>query len=351
MSVFLNDYTEIAEILKKHGAKRPFVCCGKSFQKTAIFAYLKQFNIVVYDNIRPNPRYEDMITGAEVFKRGGCDFMIAAGGGSPMDSAKMIRLMATNDIDRALSEPMENNSYPALFIPTTSGTGSEATKTSVFYLNDTEKFSVHNYDFIPDYVLFDEGLLETVPDYQRKATCLDALCHSIESFWCTKANDESREYAKKSIRLFFEHKESYMKNEREGNRGMLMSSFYGGKAINITGTTAPHAMCYTITMNCNTAHGHSVAVVLAKMWEYMLEGEYPKETLTELSRIMGGKTPEDGAGIFSSLLDEFQLEYPRADESELDFYTSKVNTEKLKTNPIPLDSVAVKEIYRRILCE
>ena len=60
------------------------------------------------------------------------------------------------------------------------------------------------FDFIPDYVLFDEKLLQTLPLYQRKATCLDALCHSIESYWSSKANEESREYARKSIKLFFE---------------------------------------------------------------------------------------------------------------------------------------------------
>ncbi len=351
MSIFLDDYTEIDGILKENEVKKPFLCCGKSFQKTELFNYLKQYDIVVFDNIRPNPRFDDMITGAELFKAEGCDFMIAAGGGSPMDSAKMIRLMATNDMSKALSEPMENNAYKALFIPTTSGTGSEATKTSVFYINNDEKFSVHNYDFIPDYVLFDESLLETVPPYQRRATCLDALCHSIESFWSTVATDESREYAAESIKLFFENKNAYINNEKEGNRGMLTSSFYGGKAINITGTTAPHAMCYTITMRCGTAHGHSVAAVLARLWEYMLEREYPAQTLTALSRLMGGETAEDGARIFSSLLEEFGLEYPRVSAEEIPEFVSNVNAAKLKTNPIPLTAVDIEELYKRTLCE
>lgn len=350
MSVFINDYTEIGRILKEHNAKKPFLCCGKSFQKTAVFSYLQQFHPVVFDTIRPNPRFDDMITGAALMKAEGCDFMIAAGGGSPMDSAKMIRLMTTNDAEKALTEPMGNNAVPALFIPTTAGTGSEATKTSVFYLHETEKFSVHNYDFIPDYILMDETLLDTLPDYQRKATCLDALCHSIESYWCTKATDESRDYAAKSIRLFFEHKDAYLRNERKGNKGMLMASYYGGKAINVTGTTAPHALCYSITMQCGTAHGHSVAMLLGALWEVLLERDYPDDVMTALAELMGGTTAADGAAIFNGLLTEMELVFPRVKEDELQPFVDSVNTAKLATNPVPLTADDVRALYRRVLC-
>ena len=349
MSVFLKSYKEIENVFKENGVKKPMLVCGKSFQKTEIFDYLGQFDIVVYDNIRPNPRFDDMLPAAELFKTEGCDFMLAAGGGSPMDSAKMIRLMATNDVSKALSEPMENNAYKALFIPTTAGTGSEATKTSVFYLNDVDKFSVHNYDFIPDYILFDEKLLETLPLYQKKATCLDALCHSIESFWSKTATDESREYAKKSIDLFFEHKDGYIANTPEGNLGMLWASYYGGRAINITGTVAPHALCYSITMNCGTAHGHSVAILLSKIYEYMLEKDYPKELFDSFGKAMGGNDAFDGLRIFNAVLDSLELEYPKVSEEKIKEFVSKVNVSKLATNPVALDNADIEEIYRRTL--
>ena len=351
MSEFLEQYSEIGPLLKALQVKRPFLCCGKSFQKTEVFRYLQQFEPVIFDHIRPNPRVDDMLTAAAVMQQSGCDFMIAAGGGSPMDSAKMIRLLTTNEADKALTEPMQNNKIKALFIPTTAGTGSEATKTSVFYLHETEKFSVHNLDFIPDYVLFDESLLQTVPPYQRRATCLDALCHAIESYWSTKATPESCDYAARAIRLFFEHKDSYLRNEPAGNRGMLMASYYGGKAINLTGTTAPHALCYSITMRCGTAHGHSVAMVLAKMWQEMLKGEYPHAVLTSLAQLMGGSAPADGAAIFNALLAELELSFPRVAAEELERFAAGVNTAKLVTNPVPLDGTAVRELYRKVLCE
>ena len=94
----LDSYKDIADIFENLGIKKPFVCCGKSFQKTEVFEYLKQFDIVLFDNIRPNPRFEDMIDAARLFNENHCDFIIGAGGGSPIDSAKMIRLMTTNDV-------------------------------------------------------------------------------------------------------------------------------------------------------------------------------------------------------------------------------------------------------------
>ncbi len=347
---FLENYSDIKKVFEQNNVQKPFVCCGKSFQQSYIFEYLMQFEPVVFDNIRPNPRFDDMLTAAELFNSENCDFIIAAGGGSPMDSAKIIRILTNNDEETALYGKFEENGIKTLFIPTTAGTGSEATKTSVFYLNEVHKYSVHSLTFIPDYVLFDEKLLETLPLYQRKATCLDALCHSIESYWSKKANDESREYAEKSIKLFFEHKDGYINNTKEGNLGMLWASFYGGKAINLTGTCAPHALCYNITMNCKTSHGHSVALLLSKIFEYMLEKDYPKELFDSFAKVMGGNEAEDALKIFNSIIEEFELERPKIDESMLDEFVSEVNVSKLASNPVAFDNSDIKEIYKRTLC-
>ena len=353
--IILESYTQIEKVFEQHNVQKPFVCCGKSFQKTEIFEYLKQFNIVVWDNIRPNPRFEDMVSATELFKKEGCDFIIGAGGGSPLDSAKMIRLMTTNDIETCLEKPMENNDIKALFIPTTAGTGSEATKTSVFYINENEKFSIGNFDFIPDYVILDESLLETLPDYQRKCTCLDALCHAIESYWNVKSTDESKEYAKTSIELFCKHYQGYVDNVKENNRGMLMSSYYGGKSINITGTTAAHAMCYNITMNCGTSHGHSCIAGLVELWKYMLSHnenvndkrgrDYVLSIFDEIAQIMGKDTPQQAIEMLEDIIAQFGLQKPKAKKEWMDTFVSKVNVPRLGNNPTTLTAEDVKNIY------
>lgn len=356
--IIFNDYRKIGDVLAQNDIKKPFVCCGKSFQKTKIFEYLKQFDIVVFDNIRPNPRFEDMVDGAKVFNDNHCDFLIGAGGGSPIDSAKMIRLITTNDIATCLSEPMNNNDIKSLYIPTTAGTGAETTKSSVFYINEKDKKSIANLDFLPDYILLDSSLLETLPDYQRKVTCLDALCHSIESYWSVKATDESREYARKGILGFVENKDGYISNTKKGNESMLWASYYAGRAINITGTTCAHAMCYNITMNCNTAHGHSVASGLSVIWEYMIEhhnelnGNLTEEelikTFDEIGVMLGGKNAQDGLRIFLQILKDFDLPYPKTDLSNIPLFVSKVDVTRLSNNPVKFTSDDLTNIYTEI---
>ncbi len=350
---------DIYEFEKVSSCKKPFLCCGKSFESTQEFEYLKSaFDLTVWDKIRPNPRFEDMLEAAELFKKEKCDYMIGAGGGSPLDSAKMIKLLVTNDPKTALSEPMQDNDIGFFAIPTTSGTGSEATKYSVFYVNENVKYSVSNNAFLPDYVLLDEKFIKTVPPYQRRATCLDALSHAIESYWSVKSNDESREYAEKAIRLFVENKDGYIANEQQANRGMLLASYYAGKAINLTSTTSAHAMCYNITMNCSTAHGHSVAVCLAQIWKYMNEHnervndvlgrEFVLKTLDELGVLLGGRNSADGAEVFSQLITEFELEQPKATPYQVKEFVKNVNTAKLLTNPTVLEERDVEEIYNRV---
>ena len=125
----IENYTDIPALLKNCGTRRPFLCCGKSFEKTDAFAYLQAHcHLTVWDTVRPNPRYEDMVAAAELYRKEGCDFIIGAGGGSPLDSAKMIKLLITNPGVVGYDTELRDNDIPFLAIPTTSGTGSEATR-------------------------------------------------------------------------------------------------------------------------------------------------------------------------------------------------------------------------------
>lgn len=339
--------------------KKPFLCCGSSFRNTDAFRFLnKKYDLTVWDKIRPNPRFEDMVSAAELFRRNNCDFLIGAGGGSPLDSAKMIKLLVTNDTKTALTEPMQANDIEFLAIPTTAGTGSEATRYSIFYVHENEKYSITHEDFLPDFVILDEGFLKTVPLYQRRCTCMDALCHAIESYWNVKSNKESREYAEKAIRLFVQNKAGYIANETKANRGMLMASYYAGKAINITSTTSAHAMCYNITINCGTAHGHSVAVNLAEIWDYMNSHnekvndargrDFVLQTFDEVGVLLGGRNSADGARIFRELVEEFELYTPKADKEMVLSFAENVNADRLLNNPTMLLSADVTEIYKRV---
>lgn len=356
----LSSYREIPALIQNSSAVRPFLCCGKSFEKTQAFAYLKDnLDLTIWDTIRPNPRYEDMEAAAQLFRQNGCDFLIGAGGGSPLDSAKMIKLLATNPGKTGYIDELADNAIPFLAIPTTSGTGSEATRYAIFYVHEKEKHSVSHPGFLPDYVLLDAAFLKTVPDYQRKCTCLDALCHAIESYWSVRSTAKSKAYAKEAIHLFFSHKNSYMHNMDDGNAGMLLASYYAGKAIDITATTAAHAMCYNITMNCQTSHGHSVAVGLVEIWKYMLlhntqvndprGREYVLQTFREIACLMGGQTAQDGPRIFGDLLREFELPAPKASPAQCRQFAGNVNISRMGNNPTKLSEADIQTLYQNIL--
>ena len=355
----LASFADVEKLFCEKSIKKPFLCCGKSFMKTELFKKIDdEFSPVIWSDIRPNPRFEDMQSAARLFCSEKCDFIIGAGGGSPLDSAKMIKLMATNPPEAHLSGDMQANSIEFLAIPTTSGTGSEATQYSIFYVNENEKHSIAHPDFLPDYVILDASLLKTVPPYQRRCTCIDALCHAIESYWSVKSTNESKEFAKKAISLFFQNKGSYIANEDSGNLAMLKASYYAGKAISITSTTSAHAMCYSITINCSTAHGHSVGVNLAQIWEYMNKHnecvndprgrDYVLATLNELGIMLGGKDLNDGAEIFKNLLNEFNLGAPQAPLDTVLSFAKKVDPSRLSNNPTVLTSNDVTEIYKRV---
>lgn len=355
-SMLLKDLNEFKKV---SCTKKPFLCCSGSFKRTKAFEYLKNnFDLTVWDKVRPNPRFEDMVSAAQLFKDNNCDFMIGAGGGSVLDSAKMIKLLVTNNAETALTEPMSDNNIGFFAIPTTSGTGSEATRYSIFYVNENEKYSITHSGFLPDYVMLDASFLNTVPLYQRKCTCLDALCHAIESYWNVKSTDESKAYAKTAIEIFVNSKDAYMNNIDAGNYGMMLASYLAGKAIDITSTTSAHAMCYNITINCHTAHGHSVSANLKEIWKYMNEHNevvndsrgraYVLKTLDELGIMLGGRNSADGAEIFEKLYNEFQLENPAADEALVDTFAESVNPSRLLNNPTTLKQSDVLKIYRKV---
>ena len=267
----IENYTDIPALLKNCGARRPFLCCGKSFEKTDAFAYLQAHcRLTVWDTVRPNPRYEDMVAAAELYRKEGCDFIIGAGGGSPLDSAKMIKLLITNPGVVGYDTELRDNDIPFLAIPTTSGTGSEATRYSIFYVNEDEKHSVSHPGFLPGYVLLDPCFLQTVPDYQRKCTCLDALCHAIECFTSNKANPFSDLFALQALDMILNNIEKACDDPAAmaEKNAMLLASFYAGVAITASGTTAVHALSYPLGGKYHIAHGVSNAMLLVPVMRF-----------------------------------------------------------------------------------
>ncbi len=382
--VSLDEYFHGMEI------KHVFLVCGRSIRFLCLNDYFSTLEerlgikVTRFSDYTPNPAYESAVEGAELFRKEGCDCIVAVGGGSAMDVAKCVKLFATLDPSVSyLEQSYEDNGIPFLAVPTTAGTGSEATHFAVIY-DGGKKLSIAHESAVPQAVVFDPTTLVSLPDYQRKATMMDALCHAIESCWSVKANDESRRIAKEAIWQVLSSKDEYLANTPEGNRSMLLAANMAGKAINLTQTTAGHAMCYKLTGIFGISHGHAAALCVSVLWPFMIahadesvcpEGESGlKQVFSELADLWGALTPQEAAAQFSALVAELGLntlkrpdakkegsanaanaadsadaaEPVKATQELINTLADSVNLQRLKNNPVALTRDEIVELYEEI---
>lgn len=358
-------YEELNDYFVENKIKRVFLVCGASIELLRINTYIQNLaerqgiKVIRFSEFQPNPMYESIVQGVKVFREQHCDSIMAVGGGSAMDVAKCIKLYSNMDSSQNyLQQKIIPNDIKMLAVPTTAGTGSEATKYAVIYYNGTKQ-SVTNDSCIPAAVLFDGSTLQTLPDYQRKSTMMDAFSHAMESFWSINSTEESREYSKKAIRMILSNWDAYLANEEKGNREMLWAANIAGKAINITQTTAGHSMCYKLTSLYGIAHGHAVAICNTVLFPYLVQNiekcidargkEYLLKVLLQLADTMGCKTPEEAADKFSEMVCGLGFEIPKPQIGDYAELKKSVNLERLKNYPIRLGENVIDELYHKIL--
>lgn len=359
------DYKELGNYLASLDLSKLLLVCDESLQ----FLKVKEFfdslendygiKVVKFSDFQPNPPYESVIKGVEVFHKEECDSIFAVGGGSAMDVAKCIKLYSNmDDSINYLDQKIVPNDVMLMALPTTAGTGSEATKFAVIYYEGVKQ-SVADDSCIPSVVVFDSSALETLPDYQKKSTMLDALCHSVESFWSVNSNEKSREYSKRALELILENKEGYLKNDPGANEKMLEASHIAGKAINITQTTAGHAMCYKLTSLYGIAHGHAAALCDSKLIPFMINNldlcidsrgkEFLSGIFDEMANTMGCENQAEMADKFEEIVSELDLPKPSAKDEDFTELVSSVNTTRLKNHPVKLTEETIDMVYHQIL--
>ena len=356
---------ELGKYLASLDLSKLLLVCDDSLQ----FLKVKEFfdsleneygiKVVKFSDFKPNPLYESVVKGVDVFHEEECDAIFAVGGGSAMDVAKCIKLYSNMDNSiNFLEQEIVPNDVKLMAMPTTAGTGSEATKFAVIYF-DGVKQSVADDSCIPSVVVFDTSVLETLPEYQKKSTMLDALCHSVESFWSVNSTDESRRYSKQAFELILENKDGYFNNDPGANEKMLEASHIAGKAINITQTTAGHAMCYKLTSLYEIAHGHAAALCDSKLIPFMVNnidlcidnrgGEFLSGIFDEMAKTMSCETQDEMANKFDKLVDDLELPKPSAKDQDFVELVSSVNPTRLKNHPIRLTEETIEMLYHQIL--
>lgn len=327
-------------VFEKTGAQKicDDVLCGKE--------------VVIFDNFSPNPTIEEVALGIETWRQVRPDLVIAVGGGSSIDMAKAINILAAHDgvLEDYVTgaRPLQNRSVRLVAVPTTTGTGSEATHFAVVYINNI-KYSLAHAHMLPDYAVVDSTLTHSLPKPVAASTGLDALSQAIESYWSVGSTEESKVYAQNAITLCMEHLvHAVNEGDSLSRRAMSEAAYLSGKAINISKTTASHAMSYPLTKHFGIPHGHAVALTLPELIRFNAEVSevdvadargitYVKDTLGEINTFLGAKSADEAADVVRNLVATIGLETRLGAcgvvEGDIQNLLPEMSLERAKNNP------------------
>lgn len=250
----------------------------------------------VYDDITGEPDDVMIDGGVEAYKANGCDFLIAIGGGSPMDSMKAIGALITNPgkIADYMGKEITNPLPPMVAIPTTAGTGSEATQFTI--ITDTKtsiKMLLKGTVLIPDVAIVDASFTVSSPKSVTNATGLDALTHAVEGYTSKKASPLTDVYAVDAVKRIFQYLPRAYENgeDMEAREEMILAALEAGVVINNSSVTLVHGMSRPIGANFHVPHGLSNAMLLKVCLTFALDGTY--ERFADLGRAIGAATEKD----------------------------------------------------------
>jgi len=233
-------------------------------------------SLVLFDEIGQNPRLTDCVAAAEKAVAAGADFVVGIGGGSALDAAKCIAVLAANPgltQTQLYAFDWANAPLKIVAVWTTAGTGSEVTKVSVITTPEGRKKSFHNDAIFPTLSLGDPTYTMSLPPMVTRSTMVDVLAHCAESFFSRGANHISSCYAVEGIRLLLPVFRMMAEKgcgdlDYAAREKLYYASIYGGLAINVTGTCFPHTMGYLLTETFGIPHGTACAVFQKDFYEY-----------------------------------------------------------------------------------
>lgn len=358
------------DVLVEGAAHRIFLVSGKeSYAKTGaeekLRALEKKYEVVRFFDFAANTKSDDVKHGCALFSHGQFDTIISVGGGSAIDMAKLIKASAYAGIDAVIDGRLDNIADGVLHIaiPTTAGTGSEATHFAVVYREKT-KYSVAHPFLLPQVAIIDPQLTMSMSPHLTATTGLDALAQAIESYWSTQSTDESKEYAGHALEYIMRSLERVIHTPtRTLREDMAFGAHYAGKAINISKTTAPHALSYFFTSYFGIPHGHAVALTLGVFLEYNMavstldvtdvRGDaYVRAAMGEVIGYMKCSTVDEAASVVRGILQKAGLATRLSDfgfrEMDIDACVHSVNVERLNNNPRKITEEQLRTIVERL---
>lgn len=363
----------LKDILEKINPRNIFLVTGKNSYRTSgaeriLGEILKDKTVTLFNNVTGDPLIENIIKGMDIFIESDCDAVIAVGGGSVIDTAKSINILSSQDADpRSVIKSKQkiiNKGKQFIAIPTTSGAGSEATHFAVVYMNK-EKFSLAHEFILPDYSIIDPVLTYDLQPNVTATSGIDAFSQAVESYWNVNANDESKKYSQEAITFILENlKTAVIESTEESRANMSTAAHLAGKAINITKTTAPHAVSYAMTSYFGIPHGQAVCITLAEFLGYnfyVTESDSAeglsmteiRKNIEDLLRIFNCSDLAGAKKLITDLIEGIGLKTKLSElnitsDNDINLICESVNPERLKNNPRNVTKESLAKILDNI---
>lgn len=363
----------LKDILEKINPRNIFLVTGKNSYRTSgaeriLGEILKDKTVTIFNEVTGDPLIENIIKGMDIFIESDCDAVIAVGGGSIIDTAKSINILSSQDADpRSVIKSKQkiiNKGKPFIAIPTTSGAGSEATHFAVVYMNK-EKFSLAHEFILPDYSIIDPVLTYDLQPNVTATSGIDAFSQAVESYWNVNANDESKKYSQEAITFILENLKTAVNEPTEESRAnMSTAAHLAGKAINITKTTAPHAVSYAMTSYFGIPHGQAVCITLAEFLGYnfyVTESDSAeglsmteiRKNIEDLLRIFNCSDLAGAKKLITDLIEGIGLKTKLSElnitsDNDINLICESFNPERLKNNPRNVTKESLAKILDNI---
>lgn len=365
-------FVKAADVLKEKGYKKSLIIIGPTIKKLGminpLLERLEQFNIgyVEFSDVEPNPTFNSIIPAVDLAKKEGIDSIIAIGGGSNLDCAKIIGACLANDTTdvKSLKGVLKvKKEIPFLIaIPTTAGTGSEVTVAAVIIDPATkDKYAISDPKLIPQYAILDETLLTSLPQKIIAYTGMDALTHAVEAYIGSATTKKTRKAALDSINIIYHNLLGFYQDPHNlaASKNMLYASFLAGVAFTRSYVGYVHSLAHQIGGKYNVQHGLANAVLLP----YVLEayGKKAHKKLGEIAKMLGlchPETPNDKAAahfIQWIKIMRVQLGIPNTlpgaiKAEDLDELANHAEKEANPLYPVPriMNKEELKNIYSKI---
>ncbi len=296
---------ELCEAIGQGGATRVLIVTDAGLVRVGIVGRVEStlaasnLAVSVYSGVEPDPVFDQVEAGLALYDADGCDAILAVGGGSSIDAAKVIAAMATNRGPLAQLEgsmKVREATAPLYALPTTAGTGSEVTLAAVVSdpQSHAKKFFV-DPKLLPRMAALDPTLMTGLPPKITAATGMDALTHAVESTLSRMSNPQTEAWASDAVRLIFEHLPTavHRGDDLAARKAMALASYYAGLAFTRTSVGYVHAIAHTFGAFYGTPHGLANAIALPHVLEASKEKAGPQ--LAALGRLIGVEGHGDAA--------------------------------------------------------